>query len=563
MLNTATASKPKRWQQHRYSPLARQMDVTVSTAQLGLYLWMDSMGFQSSPDDRQKRAQWLVDTLINLGPTFIKIGQALSTRADLLPLEYVRALVKLQDQVPQFPVEQAIAIIEAEFELPLERIYKEFDREPLAAASLGQVHRARLHTGEDVVVKIQRPGLDKLFSLDFKILGNLVKFSKKRMKGLKHFDLEAIHQEFCEILGREIDYVQEAMNAERFRQNFLDHEFIMVPRVYPDLTTRRVLTMEYMPGIKVNDRRSLEAIGINPKDINHIGICAYLKQLLQDGFFQADPHPGNMAVSSDGKLIFYDFGMMAEVMPVNKGQMVETFFAVLRKDTDQVIKTMTDMGLVENMADMTPVRRIVKLLLEKFADKPIEAQAFRSVRNELYAVFEQQPFRLPARMTFIIKALTTLDGVARDLDPHYNLLVAAKPFVKSLATTTTLQEKKAGMGQLVKQAKGYISYQMKKPDSTEAAIVRLEQRLEEGEFELRVKAFDTDRGLKLVQMSIKSLIYACISGFAALCGTILLVSGWQGGAVFAFVITTVMLFQLGKSLVKLMLRERVDRLADG
>ncbi len=560
MLNTATASQPKRWQQHRYSPLSRQIDVTVSTAQLGLYLWMDSMGFQSSPEDRQKRAQWLVDTLINLGPTFIKIGQALSTRADLLPLEYVRALVKLQDQVPQFPVDQAIAIIEAEFELPLERIYKEFDREPLAAASLGQVHRARLHTGEDVVVKIQRPGLDKLFSLDFKILGNLVKFSKKRMKGLKHFDLEAIHQEFCEILGREIDYVQEAMNAERFRQNFLDHELIMVPRVYPDLTTRRVLTMEYMPGIKVNDRRSLEAIGINPKDINHIGICAYLKQLLQDGFFQADPHPGNMAVSSDGKLIFYDFGMMAEVMPVNKGQMVETFFAVLRKDTDQVIKTMTDMGLVENMADMTPVRRIVKLLLEKFADKPIEAQAFRSVRNELYAVFEQQPFRLPARMTFIIKALTTLDGVARDLDPHYNLLVAAKPFVKSLATTTTLQEKKAGMGQLVKQAKGYISYQIKKPDPTEAAIVRLEQRLEEGEFELRVKAFDTDRHLKLLQMSIKSLIYACISGFAALCGTILLVSGWKGGAVFAFVITTVMLFQLAKSLLRMMLRERVDAL---
>jgi predicted unusual protein kinase regulating ubiquinone biosynthesis (AarF/ABC1/UbiB family) len=562
MLTTVTASNSKRWQRPNYSPMARQVDVTVSTAQLGFYLWMDSLGFQSSTEERQKRAQWLVDTLINLGPTFIKIGQALSTRADLLPLEYVRALVKLQDQVPQFPADEAIAIIEAEMGLPLAQVYKEFDREPLAAASLGQVHRARLHTGEEVVVKVQRPGLDSLFKLDFKILGNLVKFSKKRMKGLKHFDLEAIHQEFCEILSREIDYVQEAMNAERFRRNFLDHPLILVPRVYPELTTRRVLTMEYMPGIKVNDRASLEAVGINPKDINHIGICAYLKQLLQDGYFQADPHPGNMAVSSDGKLIFYDFGMMAEVMPINQGQMVETFFAVLRKDTDQVIKTLGDMGLIEPMSDMTPVRRIIKLLLEKFAEKPVEAQAFRSVRNELYAVFEQQPFRLPARMTFIIKALTTLDGVARDLDPNYNLLVAAKPFVKSLATTT-IQEKGSGMGQLVKQAKSYVSYQLNKPDPAEAAILRMEQRLEEGELELRVKAFDTDRNLKLVQMSIKSLIYACITGFTALCGTILLVGGYKGGAVFAFVLTTVMLFQLGKSLVKLMLRERVDRLADG
>jgi predicted unusual protein kinase regulating ubiquinone biosynthesis (AarF/ABC1/UbiB family) len=559
MLTTVTASKPRRWQQRNYTPLARQVDVTVSAAKLGMYLWGDSLGFQNSTEDRQKRAAWLVDTLINLGPTFIKIGQALSTRADLLPLEYVRALVTLQDQVPQFPVDQAIAIIEAEMGMPLEQIYKEFDREPLAAASLGQVHRARLHTGEEVVVKIQRPGLDKLFTLDFKILGGLVKFAKQRMKSVKHFDLEAIHQEFCEILSREIDYVQEGMNAERFRQNFADHEFVLVPRIYPEFTTRRILTMEYMPGIKVNDRHSLEAIGINPKDINHIGICAYLKQLLQDGFFQADPHPGNMAVRSDGKLIFYDFGMMAEVMPINQGQMVETFFAVLRKDTDQVVKTITDMGLVEPMADMTPVRRIIKLLLEKFAEKPVEAQAFRSVRNELYAVFEQQPFRLPARMTFIIKALTTLDGVARDLDPNYNLLIAAKPFVKSLATST-IQNKGSGMGQLVKQARGYLSHQINKPSPAEAAIVGFEQKLVDGELELKVKAFDTDRSLKLVQMGIKSLTYACMTGFAALCGTILLIGSYKGGAVFAFVIATVMMFQLGKSLVKLMLRERLDSL---
>lgn len=534
----------------------------MSAARLGIYLWLDSAGFQRSTADREKRAQWLLETLVQLGPTFIKIGQALSTRADLLPLEYVRALVKLQDQVPQFPSEQAIAIVEEELGGPISQFYKEFDQEPIAAASLGQVHRAMLYSGEEVVVKVQRPGLKQLFDVDFQVLDKLVKFAKQRLRGLQNFDLEAIYQEFSTILYREIDYVQEGMNADRFRQNFEDHEYILVPKIYGDLTTRRVLTMEYMPGIKVNDRRSLEAIGINPKDINHIGICAYMKQLLQDGYFQADPHPGNMAVRSDGKLIFYDFGMMAEVQAINKNQMVQTFFAVLRKDTDQVVQTLVEMGLVEPMSDMTPVRRIVKLLLEKFTDKPVEMQAFRSVRNELYAVFEEQPFRLPARLTFIIKALTTLDGVARDLDPQYNLLVAAKPFVKSLATTG-IQNRGSGLGELARQAKSYVSYQIQKPNPAEAAIMRLEQRLEDGELEIRVQALDTERSIRTLHLLVRSLMYACLTGFATLCGVILLVGKLKGGAVLAFVVAGVMAVLLLRSMVKLKLREQIDRIATG
>jgi predicted unusual protein kinase regulating ubiquinone biosynthesis (AarF/ABC1/UbiB family) len=558
VLVPASPSLP-RWQRPRYSPLARQVDVSVSAAKLGFFLWADAAGFGRSPAQRQQRAQWLVETILSLGPTFIKIGQALSTRADLLPLEYVRALARLQDQVPSFSTDAAVAIIESEFGVPLQTLYAEFDRIPLAAASLGQVHRARLHTGEEVVVKIQRPGLDRLFDLDFQVLGRLVQFAKRRLPGLKHYDLEAIYQEFTEILYKEIDYVNEGMNADRFRRNFQDHPHIVVPRIYPRFTTKKVLTMEYAPGIKVNDRRSLEAVGINPKDVNHIGICAYLKQLLQDGFFQADPHPGNMAVSADGKLIFYDFGMMAEVQAINKDQMIGTFFAVLKKDTNQVLKTMTDMGLLEEMADMTPVRRIVKLLLERFTEKPVETQAFRSLRNELYAIFEQQPFRLPARMTFIIKALTTLDGVARDLDPQYNLLVAAKPFVKSLATSNVSGQGR-GVGELVRQARGYVTYQIQKPDPAELAIARLEERLAQGEIEVRVKSIEGERAIKLLQLSVKTLIYACGTGFAALVGAILLVGKIQGGAVAAFVVMAVMGVMLLKSLVRLAIREKLDQM---
>ncbi|MGG6266732.1 ABC1 kinase family protein [Leptolyngbya sp. AN03gr2] len=549
-----------RWQRQISSPLARQVDISVSAAKLTFYLWWDRQVSGKSAHHRNRRAQWLVGTLLDLGPTFIKIGQSLSTRADLLPLEYVKALGQLQDRVPEFDSNQAVAIIESELGYPLHFLYQEFDRTPIAAASLGQVHRARLHTGEEVVVKVQRPGLDQLFAMDFQIIGRLVRWIDRIVPVARHYNLEEIHGEFSEILGREIDYVQEAMNADRFRHNFADHDRIVVPKIYPKYTTRRVLTMEYVPGIKVNDRQSLLAIGIDPREINHLGICAYLKQLLQDGFFQADPHPGNMAVSHDGKLIFYDFGMMAEVQPINRNQMVQTFFAVLKKDTDQVVSTLVDMGLVEPMADMTPVKRIVNVLVDRFADKPVELQAFKSLRNELYSVFEQQPFRLPAKMTFIIKALTTLDGVARDLDPQYNLLSAAKPFVKNLATIPARQG--SGVGELARQAKDYLAYRLNKPNPTQSAIERLETRLEQGELKIQVNSIEHNRALKTLNLSVRALLYACISGFAALTGAILLVGQISGGAVFAFTIAAVTGLFLIRSLIRLMWRDRVDRMID-
>jgi predicted unusual protein kinase regulating ubiquinone biosynthesis (AarF/ABC1/UbiB family) len=557
MLQTAVLPTPFRWQQRIASPLARRVDISVSAARLAFYLWRDRT-VKRSTEERQRRAQWLSDTLLNLGPTFIKIGQALSTRADLLPLEYVRALSRLQDQVPGFDSAQAIAIIESELGAPLETLYKEFERTPIAAASLGQVHRARLHSGEEVVVKVQRPGLDRLFEMDFRVLGQLVQWLS-RFPMMRHYDLFAIHQEFSEILFREIDYIQEAMNADRFRHNFQDHDRICVPQVYPRFTTQRVLTMEYMPGVKVNDRQKLLQIGLDPKEINHLGICAYLKQLLQDGFYQADPHPGNMAVSLDGRLIFYDFGMMAEVMPINRNQMIQAFFGVLRKDTDQVLQTMIDMELIEPMSDMMPLRRIVGLLVERFAEKPVEMQAFKSLRNELYALFEQQPFRLPAKLTFVIKALTTLDGVARDLDPQYNMLAAVKPFVKSLAADSS---QGTGLTELARQAKGYLSYQLAKPNSTQRSLQRLEERLELGELQVQVRSPESERSIKLLQLTAKALLYACITGFASITGAILLVGAYPGGAIAAFTVAAVAAVMLLRSLVRLLLRERIERIGE-
>ncbi len=557
MLKSATP-RSLRWQRPRQSLLARQSDIFMSAARLMGYLWWDSTIAHHVPRHRNRRAQWLVGTLLDLGPTFIKIGQALSTRGDLLPPEYIQALGQLQDRVPEFNADEAIAIIESELGSPLYTLYQDFDRIPIAAASLGQVHKARLHTGEDVVVKVQRPGLDTLFALDLRVLRRLLRFCQRYLPQAREHDLEAIYDEFAEVLYQEIDYVQEAMNADRFRHNFCDHPRIVAPKVYPKYTTRKVLTMDYVPGIKINDRQSLEACGIDVKEVNQLGICAYLKQLLQDGFFQADPHPGNMAVSPDGCLIFYDFGMMAEVKAIDRDQMVCTFFAVLRKDTDQVVTTLTTMGLIEPLSDMTPIKRVVSFVLERFTEKPIALEEFSQVRQEVSALFAQQPFRLPAKMTFILKALTTLDGVARDLDPHYSLMESAKPFVKSM---TIAKGSGGSFSELTKQAKAYIAYKLRQPSATERLIQRLEERLEQGELEIRARSLETDRAIQSINLALKSLIYACLTGFSLLSGAVLLVGAYKLWALIAFGLAGFGALALMRSLVNLAVRERLDRFA--
>jgi predicted unusual protein kinase regulating ubiquinone biosynthesis (AarF/ABC1/UbiB family) len=551
--------KPLHWQRAQYSPLARQLEVFQVVTQFLFCLGWDKLTGNNSSRRRHCRAKWLVRQLLYLGPTFIKIGQSLSTRADLIPLEYVQELQQLQDRVPPFGTQEAIAAIESELGKPIHILFQSFDPVPLASASLGQVHRARLHSGDEIVVKVQRPGLEALFNLDFEVLHQLVRAGKRYLPSLKKYDLEAIYQEFFELLFLEIDYIHEGKNADRFRENFKNYARIEVPKVYWQYTTKKVLALEYLPGIKIDDRDSLESQGINLDEIIQLGICSYLKQLLQDGFFQSDPHPGNMAVNNNGSLIFYDFGTMAEVKSVAKGQMIETFFAVLRKDTDRVVETMIYMGLIEPMRDMTSVKRIVAFLLEEFRDKPVDIKAFERVGEEVYMMFKQQPFRLPAQMTFIIKSITTLDGIARALDPQYNLLAASQPFVRSL---TVSNGNGTIVSSLAKQAKEFIKNQWQKPSSTERYLRRLEEKIERGELQLRTRSLESERTLKRIYMAVKSLIYACLTGLTLLSATILLTTVYSKFAIVAFGGAGFFCLFLLRSLIALYFQEKFDRMAD-
>ncbi len=550
-------SKKFRWQKTKYSTLARKIDIFRAAAKFMLFLWWDSIFPQDSLEHKKNRATWLVNTLIDLGATFIKIGQTLSTRADLLPLEYIEALGTLQDQVPAFSSQEAINMIELELGKPLQFIYKEFEFNPLAAASLGQVHKATLYSNEEVVVKVQRPGLEALFNLDFKILLQLIKFCNKYFAGVRKYNLQSIYNEFFDLLFQEIDYIQEGKNSDKFRENFHGYPRIIVPKVYWQYTTTKILTLEYKPGIKINDKAALEACGINIHQVNETGICCYLKQLLQDGFFQVDPHPGNMAVNPDGSIIFYDFGMMAEIGILDKDQMIKTFFAILKKDSNEVVNTLMSMGLLEPVPDMTPVKRLVTFLLDKFTDKPLDIKALSEVKIELYEMFEQQPFRLPAQMTFILKAITTLDGIARTLEPQYNPTVLSQAFIKSLAVT---KSKGSTIAQLSHQARDFIQYQLTKPNKTEVLVKKLEERIERGELQLRVKNVESDRILGRIYLAIKTLIYACLTGFSLLTGLILIIVKYHNWAIAIFCVCAFCLYLLVKSLMKLAVIEKIEKM---
>jgi predicted unusual protein kinase regulating ubiquinone biosynthesis (AarF/ABC1/UbiB family) len=421
--------RPKR------SPLQRQAKILRALGKILLNLSTDFLlGNERLPHQR-RQAQKLVNTLIGLGPTFIKMGQTISTRVDLLPPAYVEALAQLQDRVPPFATSLAVEIIETELGRPLGEIYREFEARPIAAASLGQVHRARLHDGTMVVVKVQRPGLEELFKLDFQILQQILNFCEKRFPWTSNYGLTAIYRDFFNLLFQEIDYRREGQNADRFRHNFRHQKKIVSPLIYWRFTTSKILTMSYLPGIKIDQRQDLLAAGFDPRQINQIGICCYLQQLMIDGFFQGDPHPGNMAVTATGQLAVYDFGMMTELPMDAKERSIDTFLAIVRRDTEAVVVNLQGLGLLVEVEDMQPVRQVIGFLLERFTERPVNLQEFEEIRSVVASMYAQQPFRLPSEMTAILKALSTLDGIARTLDPQYNLILAARPFIQRIAIT--------------------------------------------------------------------------------------------------------------------------------
>ena len=379
----------------------------------------------------EKQAVWMRESLIDLGPTFIKIGQALGTRADLLPLAYVKELATLQDQVPAFPTAEAFAIVESELGRSLHEAYAEIDSEPIAAASLGQVYRARLATGEEVAVKVQRPNLESTISIDVAILFRLVKLTNRFFpRANENADWEGMLREFHTTIFEEMDYVKEGRNADRFRYNFRTWRAIRVPKIYWSHTNTRVLTLDFIRGTKVIDLEGLRANRISPVKVNRLLIRTYLKQLLEDGFFHADPHPGNLLVMDSGHLAFFDFGMVGRISPKLQSQMIDAFFHVVARDVKGLGQDIINLNFLKPGVDPETVRPVVESLFTHYLNLRLGEVNFKELTYDLAEVIYEYPFRLPSNFTYIMRALMTLEGIGVVTDPGFSFFETAKPFAR-------------------------------------------------------------------------------------------------------------------------------------
>ncbi|BBD68223.1 hypothetical protein NIES4072_44650 [Nostoc commune NIES-4072] len=410
-------------------------------------LWSDSKRGIIVKNDRRRAAQLRV-LLTKLGPAYIKIGQALSTRPDLVPPVYLEELTKLQDQLPPFPNELAYQFIKEELGAPPEEVYAELSPQPIAAASLGQVYKGKLKTGEEVAVKVQRPDLREGITIDLYILRNLAAWVQKRVKRVRS-DLVGILDELGDRIFEEMDYIHEGENAERFFELYGHIKDVYVPKIYWEYTNRRVLTMEWINGTKLTQTEEISAQGIDARYLIEVGVQCSLRQLLEHGFFHADPHPGNLLATTDGKLAYLDFGMMSEIKPPQRYGLIEAIVHVVNRDFEGLAKDYVKLDFLSPETDLTP---IIPAFARVFADAQGASVAelnIKSITDELSALMYEYPFRVPPYYALIIRSLVTLEGIAIYIDPTFKVLSEAYPYVSKRLLTDPAPQLRASLQDLL------------------------------------------------------------------------------------------------------------------
>ena len=373
------------------------------------------------------RAKEAADLVASLGPAFIKAGQALSTRPDIVPPLLLEELAQLQDQLPGFDSALAMACIEDDLGQPVEAIYAELDREPISAASLGQVHKGMLHSGEKVAVKVQRPGLREQITLDLYIVRNIAAWLNRNV-GLIRSDLVALIDELGKRVFEEMDYFNEATNAETFAQLHAHNPRIAVPRIYREATSRRVLTMEWIDGVKLTNLEAVRELGIDPDELVQVGVNCSLQQLLEHGFFHADPHPGNLLALADGRLAYLDFGMMSEVSRESRTGLIQAVVHLVNRNFGKLSKDFVSLGFLAEDVNLEPIVPAFESVFGQALEMGVSRMDFKAVTDDLSGVMYRFPFRVPPYYALIIRSLVTLEGIALSVDPDFKILGAAYPY---------------------------------------------------------------------------------------------------------------------------------------
>ncbi len=390
-------------------------------------LWDKLTGQLKQESKARFRAKQLTNLLVELGPAFVKAGQALSTRPDIIPVVLLEELSQLQDQLPGFDGEKAMELIEEDLNKKINEIFLNIDKEPISAASLGQVHKAVLINKDVVAVKVQRPGLREQITLDLYIVRNIANWLKNNI-GLIRSDLVALIDELGKRVFEEMDYLNEAENAEKFRNFHVHNSKIAVPKIYKETTSRRVLTMEWIDGIKLTNLEGVKNLGIDPDEMVEIGVQCSLEQLLEHGFFHADPHPGNLLALEDGRLCYLDFGMMSEVTRNSRSGLIQAVVHLVNKNFDKLSQDFVKLGFLSEEVNLEPIVPAFQDVFVNAVELGVSKMDFKSVTDDMSGVMYKFPFKLPPYYALIIRSLLTLEGIALSVDPNFKILGAAYPY---------------------------------------------------------------------------------------------------------------------------------------
>ena len=384
----------------------------------------------TSSERSRRRARRMTRTLLEMGPTFIKLGQFLSVRRDILSTEMAEELALLQDKVPPFEIDEVKAIIERDLGGPPDKLFAHFEENTIASASIGQVHRATLHDGTRVVIKVQRPDLAIRFNQDLGYMRMVVKLGMALRPSGEWDSWLKLSDEFGRTLFRELDYLQEGKNADRLRQILKDHDEIRVPRVFWKHTGKRVLTLEYIPGTKVDNLEALRNSGMDLIDIGNKLVSCYLDQVLLHGFFHADPHAGNMAIDEYGNVVLYDFGMIGEISEEQREAITGCIAAVIKRDTDELVKHLKVLEIVRDEAGIEPIKRAIAPFIDYYAGTRIMDLDFSHLEDDIDQVAAERALRMPPNLAYLLRAGSSVEGIARTLHPDFSFVDAAKPSMR-------------------------------------------------------------------------------------------------------------------------------------
>lgn len=410
--------------------------------------------------NRLNRARQLNRAISGLGPAIIKGGQALASRPDLLPSEYLDELQKLQDDVPRFSNELAFATVEEELKVKFEDVFELVESEPVAAASIGQVYKGRLvSNGDQVAIKIQRPKCEEIIALDLYVLRWWSGVYNKIFELLnRDIDVQSIIDDFGVLIYREIDYIAEAANAQRFSELYAGVKDVFVPKVYSELTTSKVLTMEWVDGYRLTDSASLAACGLDRKKLVDTLVQCSLKQILENGFFHADPHAGNLLACDDGRLCYLDFGMMSYAAVQQRNGFLLAVVHIVNRDWDELVRVYQQLGFIPEGTDALPIEVALENALPDVLNAEISELNFKNVVGQLGDIMYKFPFSLPPFYIAIIRCLGVLEGLAIQVDPEARIISKAYPYIASRVLTDSQDELKEALRRLALTSDGHIRW---------------------------------------------------------------------------------------------------------